>query len=711
MPWVTDGITPVERVVLSTIYGFVDTDIELGRLLVGYHWLADGSVEAGWEALEPLLEFALTDAEFAMRVASTPWVADGLGHLDDCVLLSIVNIWESDRERAEVLLQLPQAWGGLAATRSQYCALVQVALDDFSLAMAVAESVGSLHGGEFTFGLFDSLITLAAEGATTFDQLSEQPWFADGLNDNEAALVTALGHTAREFPNLYKDLLEAHFIQSKIVSLPPAGDVGIWIIQNTPLRQGEELLTGIEDAARLVGELLGASFPDDHIILLLEDPGEESCGARGGYYRSHMRLSWCHGEMRLSYIYHETAHYYFWFGPTWLIEGGAEFAAAYVNDRLGIETLDERAAVVSEEVRSRCSDFWNIRHFTHYFEHTRDIQWGECHYPMGENFLYLAMETIGEEALTAALQELYLLSVEERASGNIGYLTTEELVFDTFMKHADVESEEGLRLLYQRLHGGSFVFPHTEFDDDHGDVPEAATVVTVGEVQNGQLDYMFDFDYFLFQSDAGQKYEINVEHETLPASSVTLLAADEQIWHEVWPAQESASMQPRILWIAPRSGEYLVAVQNFSGETGTYTLRVARVEEVADDHGDDVTEATEVVLGMALAGAVDGEFDRDFFRFEAEDGQEFQIEVKGGTLRTIRLELYKSDGVTPAAMDLDDLIRLDRRGENAIDAVDLKNLRWEGAASFVWIAPDAGTYYLVMDGAHENLGTYTLIVS
>ena len=170
-------------------------------------------------------------------------------------------------------------------------------------------------------------------------------------------------------------------------------------------------------------------------------------------------------------------------------------------------------------------------------------------------------------------------------------------------------------------------------------------------------------------------------------------------------------MQPRILWIAPRSGEYLVAVQNFSGETGTYTLRVARVEEVADDHGDDVTEATEVVLGMALAGAVDGEFDRDFFRFEAEDGQEFQIEVKGGTLRTIRLELYKSDGVTPAAMDLDDLIRLDRRGENAIDAVDLKNLRWEGAASFVWIAPDAGTYYLVMDGAHENLGTYTLIVS
>ena len=65
----------------------------------------------------------------------------------------------------------------------------------------------------------------------------------------------------------------------------------------------------------------------------------------------------------------------------------------------------------------------------------------------------------------------------------------------------------------------------TEFSDDHGDEAGFATGIDVGETIEGVLDYMFDFDYFRFHAEAGQKYRMNVTHESIRYTSVTMFAS------------------------------------------------------------------------------------------------------------------------------------------------------------------------------------------
>ena len=58
----------------------------------------------------------------------------------------------------------------------------------------------------------------------------------------------------------------------------------------------------------------------------------------------------------MPYIPHETAHYFFTggLGPTWLVEGGAEFIEAYTRDQLGIESLEDRKPKTSRRVGGDC---------------------------------------------------------------------------------------------------------------------------------------------------------------------------------------------------------------------------------------------------------------------------------------------------------------------------------------------------------------------
>ena len=583
--------------------------------------------------------------------------------------------------------------------------MVHLALDDFPLALEVADYTKA-YTGDLNSHILDSLTRLAMTSPTLLHQLTGQPWFADGLDNQEAAFVTTLGDTVQASPNLYDDLLRAHFAQSRSVSLPLAGDVRIWAFQNTPFPQGEDLLVIMEDTARLTEEFMGAPFPTTDIILLVVDPGETGYALQGQHYGSHMLLMRSLGEVYS--IPHETAHYYFSFQPSWLREGAAQFAEAYLNHRHGAQTLTDRKIAVSRA----CSEYENIRHLTQSVEQADNV-YGQCHYPIGEHFLLSVFEMIGEESTASALRELYLFSREGQRPEENGLRATEESIYHAFLNHTPPGLKEQFRDLYRRLHGGPYAYEDVDFADDHGDEAAAATELTVGEAVTGSLDYMFDFDYFRFQAEEGQKYRMSVEHETLRASSVTLYAADGRTSEAGnWKSRMRAPSGPQILWAAPSSGEYYFAVQNFGGESGDYVLTVTPIATVADDHGDSAATATGISTDEAAAGAVDSEFDLDYFRFQAEDGQTFRIEVTNGTLASFRIELYLSDGTTPAAMDYEDIIGIVARGGVWFDVVDLKNIVWgERGASFEWVAPVTGGYYIVVSGVGESVGAYTLALS
>ena len=191
---------------------------------------------------------------------------------------------------------------------------------------------------------------------------------------------------------------------------------------------------------------------------------------------------------------------------------------------------------------------------------------------MGSNFLHRTYDTIGRAALSSALGEI-VSSVDIDASDE----DKERAIYDAFMKHTPENRKEAFKDLYRALHGGPYAYADIPVSDDHGNAADDATQVDVGEVVHGSLDYMFDFDYFRFEAQDGRKYRFSVAHESLGASSVGLFGpGGERGENQHWESRELGATGPEIVWVAPESDEYYLAVQNFGGKTGIYTLTISK---------------------------------------------------------------------------------------------------------------------------------------
>ena len=381
---------------------------------------------------------------------------------------------------------------------------------------------------------------------------------------------------------MYYDLLKRHFVQAKTVSLPLAGDVTIRIFQNTPFPPDEDLFSIIEDTAHITEESLGIPFPTDEIILLVVDLSflpviyPESYYGRvrahnkeAGYIDisvhedSHMRVS--RREGRAATIPHETSHYYFNYRlrPQWLREGAASFVETYYNHLNGTQDLSDRLLEIADVVETQCfeiAEMENIRHVTYLYGDS--LIPPPCIYAMGEHFIISIAELVGGAVVLDALGEMYTFGfVDERTA------------YFTLFEHVPHNERKRFRDLYRKLHGSDYAFPGTDRSDDHSDEAVGATLISVGDIVEGNLDYMFDFDYFVFRAERGQNYRLLVNHDTLRASSVNLFSSDGRKI-ETWWSRMRMSAGPQILWTAPNSGDYYFAVQNFGGKRGAYALSV-----------------------------------------------------------------------------------------------------------------------------------------
>ena len=137
--------------------------------------------------------------------------------------------------------------------------------------------------------------------------------------------------------------------------------------------------------------------------------------------------------------------------------------------------------------------------------------------------------------------------------------------------------------------------------DDHANSFEGATPATVGEAMQGTVDYDGDEDFFVFEAEKGKIYQIDVDLGTLPDSWLDIYDSDEfQIAYN--DDRGDGSPASRIVWKAPSSGEYYVAVSGYYG-IGSYTLTVA-VSDIADDHADSVEGATSATVGEPMQDGV-----------------------------------------------------------------------------------------------------------
>ena len=396
--------------------------------------------------------------------------------------------------------------------------------------------------------------------------------------------------------------------------------------------------------------------------------------------------------------------HYFFREPRWFAEGVSQFGEAHLRHLADVQTLEER----NEELTriTSCAGYANIRHFQYESTDEDALTFDRCPYDLGENFMLNVFSLIGQQAMSAALRDLYVSDRDERLP------TTEEAIYNAFLTNTPADKQAAFSDLYRRLHGAAFAFPETNFDDAHGDEPTSANRVEAGGSVTGALDYFFDFDYFRFQAQVGQKYRITVQHPSLPPDWLAIYAPDGATQETRGEKSRSATPSgPEVLWAAPTAGDYYVAVRNFGGLTGAYTLNIEPVEDSPDDHGDRADSATSLTPGQAVNGTVDDSFDLDYFRFQAEQGQWVHVEVQPGTLEFLNAGLYEADGTTPALMRPEDRDTIVSGGGTHLHVIDLMSAAWSRPVSFDWIAPHAGDFILTVSGADGRVGSYSVTIT
>ena len=592
LPWFTDGVTEEYPPVLYVLGYIADKDAELANMIANLHWFTNDITEDERWALNALGDIAAKDVDLAKTTASLPRFADGITEEELRELSALGSIIHADAELASMVTNLPWFTDGVTEEELRIInTLRRIAEIDTELALQLAASVNN-QSRDLDSNTLGALGHIASRGDGALGRLTSQSWFADGLNDEESALVVVLGGAIGQSSKMYDDLLRSHFIQTKIVSLPLAGDVNIHVIQNAPFHSYEDLARPIGEIAFTLEQFVGAPFPTNNIILhVIVDSGY---GVRGAHLRNYMQL--VRTRNTVWFLAHETAHYYFHsnFGPAWIVEGMANFSDEYVNDRIGVPGDSIRRAAAATTVRSTCryndEPVENLRHYNYILERVYEGKWYAlnredefwlCAYAMGENLITAVYDAIGEGAMSAAVRELYLQSRDS------GRPATEEDIYRAFLKHTPYDKVDAFLDVYQRLHGGAFAFDDVDFDDDHGDEAGLATEIAVGETAEGTLDYLFDFDYFTFPAEGGQRYRVNVDHESLRTSSVTMYSRDgtTRLSRRADTPESSTEVKSgvRVLWTARRDGTYFVAVQNFGGKTGSYTVTITAVDDDEDD--------------------------------------------------------------------------------------------------------------------------------
>ncbi len=294
--------------------------------------------------------------------------------------------------------------------------------------------------------------------------------------------------------------------------------------------------------------------------------------------------------------------------------------------------------------------------------------------------------------------------------------------------------------------------PVHEGPDDHGNSPSTATEISVGEpvlavsvdewvdrsfyshlpfqLEEGQepvtgsVDSWLDLDYFQFQAEEGQQYAIVIWNERTESGSGTrsTLHGPVDVTPELGFSRSHGSTGSRILWQATASGTYYLRVERGYSGTVPYTLTVTPLDQGVDDHGNTPSTATEVSVGEPVAaasvdewlrtfdastlpfqsqegqkpvtGSVDSWIDLDYFRFQAEEGQNYVIVVRHELTEFgigIRSTLFGPDGVTPESISHGSYLGAEDR--------------------VLWQASVSGTYYLRVGTGHTGMVPYTLTVT
>ena len=379
-------------------------------------WVADGVTPNERRALDRIRYLAQVDSSMSsQRVAGSPWLADGVTEDEVSLISHLGFLAETDPELAGQLTTVPDRTGHLleGALRS-----VQV----------IQNSDPGIYGGP-----------------ARVEQLQQQAWFRDGLTEEEAALIVALGSIPHA-EDVLDDLLRGGQVRSETIVLPLAGAVDLYAVGRAsgPLA-GQ--LEWMRFAAASMEAVMGTPWPQRATIVLVELQSDLGSYADVGGWNTGDVVVVKHAAKDLTY--HELAHFYFGSTgartPLWLTEGAANFlehhtlrltgeagsvSALYARDQGLIARLcaPDGAATIQGWIETGAG---------HWI----------CPYWLGHQLLAGLHRTLGPAVVWAALRELVETDL------GTGRTTTEDAIYQTFLTHVPPAQRDTFRLWYSCLHG------------------------------------------------------------------------------------------------------------------------------------------------------------------------------------------------------------------------------------------------------------------
>ena len=426
-PWFVDGITADERRTLGYLQDLTIHSAQLGRDTGAFLWVGDTITEPERSTLRNLRDLTLHSLAMGTTVAGYPWMSDSITTEERWTIRYLSDLADRDAALAEQLIAGPFLTSSFEE-RDRYALL----------------SILELGDSPVNLGL-----------------LTSADWFVDGVDHQEAALITVLYRQSLVSSGEFRSLLEFYEYQSESVSLRLAGDVQLSIIRPYPesaiKAQGQ--MQRLENAVRHIEGLFDVAFPRQDVILLYGETGTQTTGIHVGSHIVVDRPAVIQDDLRRVEA-HEVGHYYWGSSavPIWFREGGADFLASYVIEQVYGDSLRSRFTDVGGRNARYCSslgmdtiqdlqDNLAIIGFDEFFSRP----YYGCNYVLGEALFLEVYDLIGPGGFQGVWQSIYL------AVESLGQEFSDAEIYQLYSDVTPGGVVTEFQRTYSIWHGGSFI--------------------------------------------------------------------------------------------------------------------------------------------------------------------------------------------------------------------------------------------------------------
>lgn len=176
-PWARDGLTDTEQDAVRDLQSIQREHPAIAQVVLGFPWVADGITQQEAQTLETIWRLSEQDSSLIRRIATIPWLADSITWQKHRVLGMIGRIVSLDVDLTDPTL---------------------------NTLLFVDGPIDALR-----FGAIVGLDGITKAGR--LELLTSQPWFRDGLTDEEYILI-AVSAQLRGDEQFFRELVQSPHI-------------------------------------------------------------------------------------------------------------------------------------------------------------------------------------------------------------------------------------------------------------------------------------------------------------------------------------------------------------------------------------------------------------------------------------------------------------------------------------------------------------------